>query len=206
MNEHWTEKLIDTHLEAPNTAEPSLGFESRLLAQVAERRTTKRRPVFWMIWAPPALTAAIVAIVFFTRLAPQKPALVETAKVTTPQPASSMVSPKVRIAKVAAHHSTLHRVPSSQQNVIGHSYPDQFFSGAETAAFFQVSPTSASAFPSASPLTGEEQMLLTMVWTMPSTQQRALVEALEASRIPDAEPGPVPESSLRPASEIKNTH
>ena len=64
MSEHWTEKLIDAHLEAPNTAEPSLGFESRLLIQVAEHRAA-RRPISWMIWASAAVAAAI--LLFFAR-------------------------------------------------------------------------------------------------------------------------------------------
>lgn len=84
MNENWTEKLIDAHLEAPNAVESSLGFESRLLAQVAERRATRRSPAFWMVWASTAAVAAVIAIVLFTRPVAQKPAPVETAKTSTP--------------------------------------------------------------------------------------------------------------------------
>jgi hypothetical protein len=100
----------------------------------------------------------------------------------------------------------LRRHSISNRGTIAASYQDEFFGGAATSAFFQASPTAASAFPSASPLTDEERMLLTMVGRMSGTQKRALVEALEASRIPDAEPASIPESNLRPAVEIKNTH
>lgn len=203
MNENWTEKLIDAHLEGPNSAEPQLGFESRLLARIAEQRASRKRPVLWMVWASAAVAAAIIAIVFFSRPVP-KPAHVETAKNVTPPQASATKSTDGigNVARIPAHrrHST------SNRNTIALRYPDEFFGGGESAAFFQASPASASAFPSASPLTGEEQMLLTMVGTMSGTQKQALVEALEASRIPDTDPVPIPESSLRPALEIKNTH
>ena len=45
MNGNWTDKLIDAHLEAQNTAEPSLGFESRMLTRLAEERSARRRPL-----------------------------------------------------------------------------------------------------------------------------------------------------------------
>jgi hypothetical protein len=84
MNENWTEKLIDAHLEAPNTADPSLGFESRILAQLADQRATLKRPVLWMVWASAAVAVTIIAILFFARPVPKKPARVESAKATAP--------------------------------------------------------------------------------------------------------------------------
>jgi hypothetical protein len=96
MNENWTEKLIDTYLETPNTAEPALGFESRLLARVAEQRSA-RRPVFWMMWAAAAITAAVVVAVILSRPTVQKPGHVDTAKAVTPaQPTANAAVPAVK--------------------------------------------------------------------------------------------------------------
>ena len=83
MNENWTEKLIDTHLDAPNAAQPSLGFESRLLAHIAEQQATRKRPALWMVWASAAVAATIIVLVFLTS-PPPRPAQVQTAKTTTP--------------------------------------------------------------------------------------------------------------------------
>lgn len=94
MNENWTERLIDAHLEEPNTTEPSLGFESRVLARVAEQRAARKRPVFWMIWASAAVAAAIIAVVFLARPVP-KPAHVQTAKVVVPEQLPRIAAPKV---------------------------------------------------------------------------------------------------------------
>ena len=102
MNDNWAEKLVDAHLEVPNTVEPSLGFESRLLGRLAERKVA-RRPVFWMFWASAALATTIIAIVFFTRPLSQKPAHVDTAKAVTPaQPAPAVALPKVGPAPAIA--------------------------------------------------------------------------------------------------------
>jgi hypothetical protein len=104
MNDNWTDKLIDVHLEAPNSTEPQLGFESRLLARLAEEQTTRRRPMFWMIWASAAVATALIAIVFFARPR-SNPTPVETAKVIVPEqpprvaaPAPSTGSPTVKRA------------------------------------------------------------------------------------------------------------
>jgi len=122
MSEHWTEKLIDAHLEAPNTAEPSLGFESRLLIQVAEHRAA-RRPISWMIWASAAVAAAI--LLFFARPLAQKRAPVETVKVVTPaQPAPAVTLPAVgpgpavaqrRISPKQPHETVMKAVDHRQE-------------------------------------------------------------------------------------------
>ena len=205
MNENWRDKLINAHLEEPNGSEPSLGFESRLLAQVAEQRATRKRPVLWMVWAS-AVAATIVAILFVARPIPHKPALVETAKNVGAANASAAKSTELGAGKIVAIPAAHPGRSNSKRKTIAKPYPDDFFGRAESGSFFEVSPTSASAFPSASPITREEQMLLTMVGTMSGTQKQALVEALEASRIPDAEPVSIPESNSRPVVEIKNTH
>lgn len=206
MNENWTEKLIDAHLQEPNIAEPRPGFESRLLAQVAERRATRRSPAFWMVWASTAAVAAvIIAIVFFVQPVP-KPLQVQRAKVVAPTHGSGTTGTDVGGGKATIADAPLGRRSTFHRSAIAPAYPEKFFGGAESAAFFQPSPNVAAAFPTASPLNDEEQMLEAMVGRMSGSQQRALVEALEASRIPDAEPVAVPESSLRPVSEIKNTH
>ena len=205
MNENWTEELIDAHLEEPNSAEPSVGFESRLLARVAEQRATRKRPVLWMVWASAAVAATIIAIVFFAPPVP-KPAHVETAKNVGAANASAAKSTELGAGKIVAIPAAHPGRSNSKRKTIAKPYPDDFFGRAESGSFFEVSPTSASAFPSASPITREEQMLLTMVGTMSGTQKQALVEALEASRIPDAEPASIPESNSRPVIEIKNTH
>lgn len=206
MNDNWTEKLIDAHLEAPNAAEPSLGFESRLLGRVAEQRAKRRSPMLWMVWASAAVVATIVAILLVARPIPHKPALVETAKNVGAANTSAAKSTELGAGKIVAIPAAHPGRSSSKRKTITQPYPDDFFGRAESGSLFEVSPTSASAFPSASPITREEQMLLTMVGTMSGTQKQALVEALEASRIPDAEPVSIPESNSRPVIEIKNTH
>lgn len=108
MNENWTEKLIDAHLEEPNAVAPSLGFQSRVLAHVADQRTVRKRPIVWMVWASAAVAAAVIAIVFFARPVPQKPAHVETAKTTTPaQSVPAVAVPFVGRGPVAATRKVL---------------------------------------------------------------------------------------------------
>lgn len=102
MNENWTEKLIDVHLEEPNTAEPSLGFESRLLARVAEQRAARKRPVFWIVWASAAVAAVIIAIAFLNRPVAQKAQRMDTAKVVAPAQPSAVTPTAVTAESVVA--------------------------------------------------------------------------------------------------------
>jgi len=203
MNENWTDKLIDAHLEAPNIAEPSLGFESRLLAHVAEQKATRRRPMFWLMWAS-AAAAVMIAAMVLSRQNVQMPAPVGTAKIAAPLPSAVSRSANATSPLLPRRTASLPRTAVPLVEVA--NQPAQFFAPAVEDGFFRATVASATNFPSVSPLSDQEQMLVAMVSRMTGQQQRALAEKLEASRIPESLPESGPESSVRPASEIKNTH
>ena len=172
MNEHWTERLIDAHLEAPNTAEPSLGFASRVLAQVADQRAARRGPLFWMMGASAAIAAAIIAIVFFARPVP-KPAQVETAKVVVPAQPPTVTLPKVGPG------------PAS---VTERSAPRQSRHDAVATAM----PARQEVFPAPSPLSEQEQMAFAYLRGTPRSEVIAMSrpEPELPQEINQAVPGP----------------
>jgi hypothetical protein len=157
--------------------------------------------MLWMVWASAAAAVIIVAMVL-SRPRVQEPAPIETAEIAAPLP--STVSSPVATTSPALPHPTAR--PRQTRAFEVDDRPTQFFGPVSSDGFFGARMSTAGTFPSASPLSDQEQMLVAMVSRMTGQQQRALAEALEASRIPDPLPKSVPESSVRPASEIKNTH
>jgi hypothetical protein len=156
MNDKWTEKLIDAHLEAPNTAEPSLGFESRVLARLAKESSTRRRPLFWMVWASAAaVAAAVIAIMFFARPVP-KVGHRETATVATPaHPKPTVALPKVGPEPAIAARRIAPKQP--RREVV-----------AATVTVRQ------ELFPAPSPLSEQEQLALQYLRSTPRSELIAM--------------------------------
>jgi hypothetical protein len=178
MNDNWTDKLIDAHLDETNTAEPPLGFESRMLARLAEEQSTGRRPMFWMVWASAAVAAAIIAIVFFARPVP-RPADVETAKTTTPaQSVPTVTVPPVGPSSVVATHR---RVPDQPRREV-------------VAAARSVR---QEVFPAPSPLSEQEQLALRYLRSTPRSELVAMSQ-------PEPEP-PQEINQVVPGPEVNRT-
>jgi hypothetical protein len=174
MNENWTERLIDAHLEAPSAAEPSLGFESRLLAQVAHQRVTRKRPMLWMVWASAAVAATIIAIVFFARPVPPKPADVETAKANKrAQPPQTAIVPHVGRGPVVA---TRRSAPRQRRH----------------EAVAAVRDVRQEVFPAPSPLSDQERMAFAYLRGTPRSEVIAMSrpEPDIPQEIDQALPGP----------------
>jgi hypothetical protein len=156
MNENWTEKLIDAHLEEPNTIEPWLGFESRMVAQVADQTATRKSPALWMVWASAAVATTIIAIVFFARPAPQKPAHVETAKANKPaQPPQTATVPHVGRGPVVATRRSARRQERHE-------------------AFAAARDVRQEVFPAPSPLSEQERMAFAYLRGTPRSEVVAM--------------------------------
>jgi len=173
MNRNWTEKLIDAHLEEPNAAEPSLGFESRMVAQVAEQRARKR-PVLWMVWASAAVAATIIAILLVARPIPQKPASIETAKNNpATQSAPAVAVPHVDRSPLAATGRSALKQPRHEA----------------VAAAVNVR---QEVFPAPSPLSEQEQLAFAYLRGTPRSEVIAMSrpEPEPPQEINQAMPGP----------------
>lgn len=173
MNESWTDKLIDAHLEAPSAVEPSLGFESRLLANAADQRATRRPPIFWMVWASAAVAAVIIAIVFFFRPLSQRPVGVDTAKTAAPTQAVTAVAvPTVRSEHVVAQRRDM---PKRRREAI-----------AAAVSIRQ------EVFPAPSPLSEQEQLAFAYLRATPRSEVIAMSrrDAEIPQEIDQVVPGP----------------
>jgi hypothetical protein len=138
------DRLLDGALAAQHV-EPREGLEQRILANLRARPTT--RPWWRWIWVPAALAAAVLLILGLRVM--RRPEPVGNPAIATPAPIAPVPSPKQPEAPAAM---AKHRAPRG-------SSPRT-----RTVAAIAAPPLPRrETFPSPTPLTAEERMMLTLV-------------------------------------------
>lgn len=154
--------LLDRGLREYSQAEPREGLEGRILTNL--RTQPSVRP-WWHIWAPVLATAVVIAVVIALSLRAPKPqprvqASADTVRIVQPTPQAT-VQPAVKPHIVAA--TPPHRREPRK---------------VEVAA---AAPPRLETFPSVTPATPEERMLLSFVRRRPD-EARSVIAQREAAQ------------------------
>jgi hypothetical protein len=143
-----------------------------MLTRLAEERSARRRPMFWMLWASAAVAAAIISIVFFARPVP-KPAHVATAKTVAPvQPAPAVPRYDAPTRVIATHRSAPKQQRQKAMAIAGNVRQE--------------------VFPAPGPLSEQEQLALQYLRRTPQSELVAMSrpEPEPPQEINQAVPGP----------------
>ena len=157
------DRFIDNALAASTQAQPRAGLEERILANLEAQAKPRR----WWIWIPvPVAIAALVLLALYLGRPKPKPTPEIAKQPSVVQPAPKPVQPApLTVAKKAPRPTVRH-----QQVVLAKHASPQL-------------PT----FPSAEPLTKEEQMLLALAKHHPDEAQRAAQQQEEWRATLDAD-------------------
>lgn len=166
MNREERERRVDGALERalwPQSIEPRLGFEERLLANLATQ--PERRPWWRWMWVPAIAAAAVIAIIFGMQ-AMHRPAPVIDAHRTTAPPEQPIV-----IAKA----------PVQTPSVVRRKVPRRAQAHVQLARATPALPKQ-DVFPASVPMTDQEYLLLALVHRRPQQVQKFAAEQ-EAQRV-----------------------
>ncbi|MBZ5629891.1 MAG: hypothetical protein LAO06_13610 [Acidobacteriia bacterium] len=154
MNREDRERMVDRLLNealAPQDVEPRAGLEGRILANL--RAQPEPRHWWRWLWVPAAVAAAVLLVIILRPTHPPRP--MQAPVVAEHQPAPPAPLKSIPLAPAVAAQ----RKPASSVGLAPRAI---------TVAATRASQPRQAVFPSATPLTPEEKMLLTLLQGNPS--------------------------------------
>ncbi len=170
--------MLDSLLADYSSAEPRPGFETRILATVRSQRQKRKLTLGWIFAGGLATASAVIAITLSQRTLPELPAIITTA---TPVPA--IVRPEVEVV-----HSTTRIKPRAAQ-----------------APTPEVAEVKQEVFPSPTPLTEQEKLLLQYLRATPRAEVVAQSHPDKPVEVLDPNDDQTYSPMSRPASQSSNT-
>jgi len=170
--------MLDSLLADYSSAEPRPGFETRILATVRSQRQKRKLMLGWIFAGGLATASAVIAITLSQRTLPELPAIITTA---TPVPA--IVRPEVEVV-----HSTTRIKPRAAQ-----------------APTPEVAEVKQEVFPSPTPLTDQEKLLLQYLRATPRAEVVAQSHPDKPVEVLDPNDDQTYSPMSRPASQSSNT-
>lgn len=185
MNREERERRVDATLEralGPQSIEPRLGFEERLLANLAAQ--PERRPWWRWMWVPALAAAAVIAILIGVQMTRRTAPVIVSNRTNAPpeQPAVIAKAPAPP-SKIVRHKVAQHVQPRVE---------------VARAANAQQDLPKQDVFPAPVPMTEQEHLLLALIRRRPQQVQKIAAEQ-EADRqqiqkylesgFPSGEPG-----------------